>query len=308
MLIRIGIAAQLQGVSASTLRRWEKDGKMLPYGRTRGGHRRYKLSQSVEEEKKGNSFNHQHLVVGGDPPDPLPEIMPMFYYINAEATINSITYSFNLKTYSGIEGFEEFLDEHLDCVIVSFEAKGYLTHYETEYIFGGLVYTQYPVTEHKIIRQTMQVTTGLVYVYDYDEYGNPIGYHCEEHTLVATYGHTVNDEPVSLAQTTDYDLNETEDEHQGDSQLGNLAEILFSYAGVSLSIGVAMLGVTAAASKVAIDAGAINTVMFSLFGLEITYESVLTLLSEVTLIIGLVLVIVGFILLIASLIIRLLAA
>ena len=37
MLIRIGIAAQLQGVSASTLRRWEKDGKMLPYGRTRGG-------------------------------------------------------------------------------------------------------------------------------------------------------------------------------------------------------------------------------------------------------------------------------
>jgi len=51
MLIRIGIAAQLQGVSASTLRRWEKDGKMLPYGRTRGGHRRYKLSQSVEQKQ-----------------------------------------------------------------------------------------------------------------------------------------------------------------------------------------------------------------------------------------------------------------
>ena len=54
MLVRIGIAAKLQGVSASTLRRWEKEGKFLPERRTRGGHRRYKLVQAMNgEEEKG---------------------------------------------------------------------------------------------------------------------------------------------------------------------------------------------------------------------------------------------------------------
>ncbi len=59
MLVRIGIAANRQGVSASTLRRWEKEEKMLPYGRTRGGHRRYKLTQIMGEEKRDNNSNHK---------------------------------------------------------------------------------------------------------------------------------------------------------------------------------------------------------------------------------------------------------
>jgi len=54
MLVRIGIAAKLQGVSASTLRRWEKEERMIPECRTKGGHRRYKLRRSKkgQEEKK----------------------------------------------------------------------------------------------------------------------------------------------------------------------------------------------------------------------------------------------------------------
>ncbi len=52
MLVRIGIAAKLQGVSASTLRRWEKEEKFLPERRTRGGHRRYKLVQAMNGEKE----------------------------------------------------------------------------------------------------------------------------------------------------------------------------------------------------------------------------------------------------------------
>ncbi len=50
MLVRIGIAAKLQGVSASTLR--EKEEKLLPERRTRGGHRRYKLVQAMNGEKE----------------------------------------------------------------------------------------------------------------------------------------------------------------------------------------------------------------------------------------------------------------
>lgn len=43
-LYRIGQAAQLLGVSASTLRRWEREGKISSH-RTEGKHRLYRLSQ-----------------------------------------------------------------------------------------------------------------------------------------------------------------------------------------------------------------------------------------------------------------------
>jgi excisionase family DNA binding protein len=43
-LYRIGQAARLLGVSTSTLRRWEREGKITPH-RTEGAHRLYRLSQ-----------------------------------------------------------------------------------------------------------------------------------------------------------------------------------------------------------------------------------------------------------------------
>ncbi len=43
-LISISKAASVAGVSATTLRRWEKEGKLVPQ-RTHSGHRRYDLSQ-----------------------------------------------------------------------------------------------------------------------------------------------------------------------------------------------------------------------------------------------------------------------
>lgn len=43
-LYRIGQAARLLGVSTSTLRRWEREGKLIPQ-RTEGDHRLYRLSQ-----------------------------------------------------------------------------------------------------------------------------------------------------------------------------------------------------------------------------------------------------------------------
>jgi putative resolvase len=42
--LSIGEAAKLKGVSISTLRRWEAEGKLLPE-RTANGHRRYELAQ-----------------------------------------------------------------------------------------------------------------------------------------------------------------------------------------------------------------------------------------------------------------------
>lgn len=43
-LLNISEASELLGVSKSTLRRWENEGKLIPDERTAGGQRRYKLS------------------------------------------------------------------------------------------------------------------------------------------------------------------------------------------------------------------------------------------------------------------------
>lgn len=45
MLVSIGEASSLIGVSVSTLRRWEKEGNFFPISRTIGGHRRYSLEE-----------------------------------------------------------------------------------------------------------------------------------------------------------------------------------------------------------------------------------------------------------------------
>ena len=59
MLIRIGIAAKLLGVSTKTLRRWDKDGKLRATMRTLGGHRRYETTDFTFLDKEGTGENQK---------------------------------------------------------------------------------------------------------------------------------------------------------------------------------------------------------------------------------------------------------
>jgi putative resolvase len=55
MLVSIGEAALLCGVSVSTLRRWDKDGFFKSQFKTKGGHRRYsflKIEEFIGEIKE----------------------------------------------------------------------------------------------------------------------------------------------------------------------------------------------------------------------------------------------------------------
>lgn len=61
MLVRIGVAAAQQGVSASTLRRWEKEERMSPECRTKGGHRRYKLVH-INKEGEGEKSTPRTVI------------------------------------------------------------------------------------------------------------------------------------------------------------------------------------------------------------------------------------------------------
>jgi putative resolvase len=51
-LVSISEAAKMLGVSESTLRRWEKEGRLMADERTEGGQRRYKLSSIRPEWKQ----------------------------------------------------------------------------------------------------------------------------------------------------------------------------------------------------------------------------------------------------------------
>ena len=54
MLMSIGQAAVLVGVAISTLRRWETEERFIPTLRTKGGHRRYSLTE-IESEFLGKT-------------------------------------------------------------------------------------------------------------------------------------------------------------------------------------------------------------------------------------------------------------
>ena len=47
-LVCIGEAAKYYGVSVGTMRRWDREGKLKPHGRTLGNHRRYKLNEAKQ--------------------------------------------------------------------------------------------------------------------------------------------------------------------------------------------------------------------------------------------------------------------
>jgi len=51
-LLTIGEAAKALGVSISTLRRWEDEGRLVPEERTAGGQRRYRLSKLRPEQHR----------------------------------------------------------------------------------------------------------------------------------------------------------------------------------------------------------------------------------------------------------------
>lgn len=62
MLVSIGKASNLLGISVSTLRLWERQSKIKPFCRTEGGHRRYRI-QDLHEKFGINQRSEKRFVV-----------------------------------------------------------------------------------------------------------------------------------------------------------------------------------------------------------------------------------------------------
>ena len=61
-LLSISEAAKVLGVSESTLRRWEREGRLLPDERTSGGQRRYRLSSLRPGMKRARDVSNRKTV------------------------------------------------------------------------------------------------------------------------------------------------------------------------------------------------------------------------------------------------------
>ncbi len=61
-LVSIHEAAQFLGVTPTTLRRWEREGRLLPDGRTRGGDRRYDLNRLGSEPQESDHPDRKTVV------------------------------------------------------------------------------------------------------------------------------------------------------------------------------------------------------------------------------------------------------
>ena len=62
-LLSIKEASKLLGVSESTLRRWEKEKKLIPDERTKGNQRRYRLSSIRPEMMHGQKIERKTIEV-----------------------------------------------------------------------------------------------------------------------------------------------------------------------------------------------------------------------------------------------------
>ncbi len=60
-LLNIAQASKLLGVAQSTLKRWEKENRLIPDERTKGNQRRYKLSSLRPEMKHKTSYNRKTI-------------------------------------------------------------------------------------------------------------------------------------------------------------------------------------------------------------------------------------------------------
>lgn len=60
-LLNIGDAAKLLGVAESTMRRWEKEGKLIPDERTAGNQRRYRLTSLRPEMSRGIDYDRKTI-------------------------------------------------------------------------------------------------------------------------------------------------------------------------------------------------------------------------------------------------------
>jgi putative resolvase len=136
-LYRIGQAASLLGVSTSTLRRWEREGKLIPQ-RTEGDHRLYRLSQ-FKTSKQTQSVRERKTIAYArvSSHDQKTDLERQKKVLEMYCASHGWTYELVSDLGSGMNYYKKGLKKLLDAILNGNVGRLVLTHKDRLLRFGA---------------------------------------------------------------------------------------------------------------------------------------------------------------------------
>lgn len=137
-LVTIGEAAKALGVSITTLRRWQENGKLIPL-RTSGGHRRYDLSKLRPQEFHDAQANERKTIAYArvSRHDQEADLERQKQVLELYCTQNGWTFEIVSDTGSGVKFHKNGLKYLLDEILASKVSRLVITHKDKLLRFGA---------------------------------------------------------------------------------------------------------------------------------------------------------------------------
>lgn len=137
-LISIGEAAKLLGVSPQTLRRWEREGRLLPTERTSGGQRRYDLTQLRPQQFHSNNSSRQTIAYARvSSHDQKPDLKRQSEMLELYCTANGWQFELMTDLGSGMNYQKRGLKKLLHAILEGDVGRLVLTHKDRLLRFGA---------------------------------------------------------------------------------------------------------------------------------------------------------------------------
>ncbi|MBQ7457413.1 MAG: IS607 family transposase [Desulfovibrio sp.] len=128
-LLKIGEAAKVLGVSISTLRRWQKKGKIVPV-LTQGGHRRYDMSKLLSRDCCAAKSKERTTIayVRAASPDQKADLERQKEILEEYCTKNGWTFEILTDFGSGIDYHKQGLKQLLKAILAERVSRLVITH------------------------------------------------------------------------------------------------------------------------------------------------------------------------------------
>jgi predicted site-specific integrase-resolvase len=135
--ISIGEVGEILGVSITTLRRWDREGKLKPNFRTFGGHRRYHLNEIlklINKESQENRIDIGYARVSSH--DQKEDLKRQSEFLNKTLKEKGSNYEIIEDLGSGLNFKKKGLKKLIRMIITSKIDKIYITHKDRLLRFG----------------------------------------------------------------------------------------------------------------------------------------------------------------------------
>lgn len=137
-LLTISEASSLLGVSESTLRRWETEGKLIPDERTKGNQRRYKLSSLRPEMKREQGCIRQTIAYARvSSHDQKADLERQKQLLELYCVSNGWTYELISDLGSGMNYHKKGLKKLIEAILDDKISRLVITHKDRLLRFGA---------------------------------------------------------------------------------------------------------------------------------------------------------------------------